>query len=360
MNRFALAIGVLCVVWTSARDTRSLDNGIKAELEKQGVPGLSLAVVKDGKVIYSQGYGFANVENQAKMRANSVHELASVSKQFTAACIVLLARDGKLKLSDRLDKFFPDCPDSWKKITVLNLLHHTSGLPDYLDVLGEIRLEADQKKIVESIQKNPVLFDAGTKFEYSNSGYSMLGFIVANVSGKPLGDFLKERIWMPLGMKQTYYNSTQEVIPLRADGYSRIGSRLIREEFTSESLSGTGDGEVMSTALDLAKWDAALWKDEFFSKAEKDLIFTPDPAHITKRKDEDVGYGFGWMIAIAGKAKVFFHAGGWAGTSTYIERHEEGRMTFIILTNADFTNLGAFIKLVQNEYLPKAKSNNND
>lgn len=356
MKLFASAICVLCVVLTNARDTRSLDTAIKAELEKQVVPGLSLAVVKDGKVVYSQGYGFANVENQAKMRANSVHELASVSKQFTAACIVLLARDGKLKLTDTMDTFFPKAPDSWKKITVLHLLHHTSGLPDYLDVLGTIREEADQAKIIESIQKNPVLFEPGAKFEYSNSGYAVLGFIITKVSGKPFGEFLKERIWSPLGMKQTYYNSTLEVIPLRADGYSRIGKRIIREEYTSESLAGTGDGQVMSTAPDLAKWDAALWKDQFFSKAEKELIFTPDPAHITKQNGKTGGYGLGWMIDFTKQGKVYSHGGGWAGTSTYIARHEAGRLTFILLSNADFTNLGAFIKLVQNEYLPKANS----
>jgi CubicO group peptidase (beta-lactamase class C family) len=292
------------------------------------VPGASLIVIKDGKPIVRRGLGYANLEEHTRATPGTNYRLASVSKQFTAACILLLKQDGKLQLTDPIRKWLPELPDSDSKISIENLLTHTSGLIDYEDLIPPDRTsqinDADVLRMIAA--QHRLNFEPGSAHRYSNGGYVLLGLIVERVSGMDLADFMKQRIFQPLGMDHTlmYEHDRGPQVPDRAYGYSENDGKWTRTDQDVTSAT-RGDGGIYSNIDDLAKWDAALYTDKLLDADSRRLAFTPkDPL-----ADPDVDYGFGWRLS----GDTVWHSGESIGFRNVIVRWPGQHLTVIILSN---------------------------
>ncbi|MCT3662927.1 beta-lactamase family protein [Elizabethkingia anophelis] len=319
----------------------------------------NVLVAEKGKVIYEKSFGLANEKTQQKLDKNTVFELASVSKQFTAMGIVQLEKEGKLSYNDPLTKYFPEL-SFYKPITIDNLLHHTSGLPDYMSLFDknwDKKKFATNKDVVEMLAKYKpeLLFVPADKYEYSNTGYALLGLIIEKVSKQSYGDYLNKKIFKPLGMANTrVYRSRYkpEKISNYALGYvvDSLGNKKLLDDLGKEYytyyLDGiVGDGMVNSTTGDLLKWDRALYGDKLVNQKDKDLIFSS----IVTKDNKDTRYGYGWAIDTKYPfGKIANHSGGWAGYITFIERDLDYDKTIIILQNNDSEAASSPVKQLRN------------
>ncbi len=198
---------------------RSIDDYVLGVIQKRHIPGVSVAIVKNGKLLQAKGYGLANVELSVPATEKTVYQLASVTKQFTATAIMMLVEQGKLGLGDKISKHLPDLPAAWKEVTIRHLLNHTSGIKSYTsvkDFFKTARKDYTHREILDLVAKDPLEFAPGEKWRYCNTGYFLLGMIIEKVSGKTYGEFLDERIFKPLGMTQTRVNDLHAIIPNRA------------------------------------------------------------------------------------------------------------------------------------------------
>jgi len=301
------------------------------------VPGASVLVVRDGKPLVRRAYGLANIEEKTAATPATNYRLASVTKQFTAASILLLAEDGRLTLDDPIRKWLPSLPETDEAITIRHLLTHTGGLIDYEDIMPDAGNEdpvTDFSKQLRDIdvlhlleKEQRVYFAAVTSYRYSNGGYSMLALIVERVSGQSFQAFLHDRIFKPLHMDNTLaYVVEGPPVPDRAYGYTPVDGKWQR---TDQSLTSAvlGDGGIYSSVDDLARWDAALYDDRLLGAASRELAFT---AH-TKTDDPDVRYGFGWRIT----GDTLWHSGESIGFRNVIVRYPKQRLTVVILSNRD-------------------------
>ena len=292
------------------------------------VAGASLIVVKDGKAVVRRGFGYANLEEHTKAGPETNYRLASVTKQFTAASILLLKQDGKLELSDPIRKYLPELPASDEKITIENLLTHTSGLVDYEDLIPSTQTaQIDDNDVLRMIaSQGRLYFQPGSAHRYSNGGYVLLGLIVQRVSGMDLADFMKQRIFQPLGMNHTLlYEHHRGPKPAnRAYGYSLIDGKWTRTDQSVTSAT-RGDGGIYSNIEDFAKWDAALYTDKLLDADSRKLAFTPkDPI-----ADPDTDYGFGWRLS----GDTEWHSGESQGFRNVIIRWPKQHVTVVILSN---------------------------
>jgi CubicO group peptidase (beta-lactamase class C family) len=293
------------------------------------VPGVSLLVVRDGKAIVRRSYGLADLENRVPAASQTNYRLASVTKQFTASAVMLLAQDGKLSISDRVKRWLPSLPPALDSVTIKQLLTHTSGIVDYEDVIPDGTTtqlhDMDVLHLLES--QDSLYFKAGTSYRYSNSGYALLALIVERASGKRFSAFLHDRIFAPLGMKNTVaHEEGFSVVPNRAYGYTLQDSAWARKD-QSVTSAVLGDGGIYSSTDDLAKWDAALYDSRLLSDTSRDLAFSPH----TTTDDPEIMYGFGWRIT----GETIWHSGETSGFRNVIVRYPSRRLTVIILSNRD-------------------------
>src|SRR5215469_2100532 len=292
------------------------------------VAGASLLVVKNGKAVVRRGYGYANLEQHIQAGPETNYRLASMTKQFTAACILLLRQDGKLRLQDHARKWLPELPASDDRITLYELLTHTSGLIDYEDLIPPNRTtQLDDADVLSMIaSQHRFYFEPGTAYRYSNGGFVLLGLIVQRISGMDLADFMKARIFQPLGMEHTlmYEHHRGPQVTNRAYGYSDINGKWTRTDQDITSAT-RGDGGIYSSIADLAKWDAALYTDKLLTADSRRTAFT---AH-TPTDDPTIGYGFGWRITGA----TVWHSGESQGFRNVIVRWPKQHVTVIILSN---------------------------
>ncbi len=296
------------------------------------VPGASLLVIRDGKPLIRRSYGYANLEDRIAATPTTNYRLASVTKQFTAASILLLTQDGKLDLDDSLRKWFPTLPEVAEAMTIRHVLSHMSGLIDYEDVIPAAMTaqlhDADVLKILET--QNETYFSPGKGYRYSNSGYALLALIVGKASGKDFASFLKERIFTPLGMHDTIaYQQGLSTVNNRAYGYSEERGTWTRTD-QSQTSAVLGDGGIYSSIEDLAKWDAALYDDRLLSAQSRDLAFTA----ATETDDPKVNYAMGWRVTdekIGGR--TLWHSGETIGFRNVIIRYPEQHFTVVLLTN---------------------------
>ncbi|HKQ38031.1 MAG TPA: serine hydrolase domain-containing protein [Verrucomicrobiae bacterium] len=310
----------------------ALDRYIESQLKQRNVPGLSLAVARDGQIERAKGYGLADVELNVPATVRTVYQWASVSKQFTAEAIMLLARDGKLRLDDPIAKHYPDAPEAWSKVTIRHLLNHTSGIKSYTSVpnfFGTIRKDYKPDELIGLVRDLPLEFEPGDKWNYNNTGYYLLGLVIEKVSGKSYGEFLAERIFKPIGMTTARVNHQFEIIPDRATGYDNRSNSLWRSEFVSPTQPFSA-GALVGTVLDLVKWDAALYTDKLLPTSDRQEMWTP-----TKLNDgKTTPYGYGWQTGDIRGHRYVAHGGGIHGFSTYILRLLDDKLTVIVLMNA--------------------------
>jgi CubicO group peptidase (beta-lactamase class C family) len=309
------------------------------------VPGAALLVVHDGRAVVRKAYGLANLEQHIPATPATNYRLASVTKQFTAAAILLLAEDGKLSLSDPIRKWFPTLPAAVDSVTITHLLSHTSGIVDYEDVMPEgttVQVhDADVLRLLES--QDTTYFKAGSSYRYSNSGYSLLSLIVQRASGKTFATFLHDRIFQPLGMKNSVaFEDGISRVANRAYGYTlRDGKWTQKDQSTTSAV--LGDGGIYSSIDDLMKWDAALYDSRLLSDESRRLAFTPH----AQTKEPGVQYGFGWMIS----GDAIWHSGETSGFRNVIVRYPKSRLTVVILTNRDGPGPGTLAKQIAQTFL---------
>ena len=295
-------------------------------------PGAAVLVLRDGRPLARRGYGLADVEAGAAVTPGTHFRLASVTKQFTAAAILLLAQDGKLSLDDPLRKWLPSLPPAAGPITLRHVLTHASGLVDYEDLMDPADTrqvhDADVLRLLE--REDRLYFAPGTGYRYSNSGYALLALVVAKASGRDFATFLRERIFAPLGMASVAFEQGVSTVPDRAYGYSFEAGRWVRTDQSTTSAV-LGDGGVYASIDDLARWDAALYDDRLLTDASRADAFA---LHTPIHDEADVdGYGYGWRIHDSGGETVRWHSGETIGFRNVIVRWPEQRFTVVVLTN---------------------------
>ncbi len=299
-------------------------------MKQHEIPGITLAIIQNGKKIKADGYGFANLEHKVPATKDTVFEIGSVTKQFTAAGIMLLVQDGKLSVDDKISTHLKDTPPFWSKITVRQLLTHTSGIKSYTGLPGfELTEHLTQAQFIEKIGAFPLEFQPGDKWDYCNTAYNLLGFIIENVSGKNYWDFMGERIFGPLGMNSTTNREPSILIPNRADGYEKNKSgKLVNRDYDLTDIFSAG--AIVSTVGDMAKWDAALNTGEILSAASKNEMWTATKLN----KGATKLYGFAWYVEPLDGHKNIGHSGSTSGFSASFQRFPDDKLSIIVLCNS--------------------------
>lgn len=342
MKRSNFLLCLLFLVRLSPAQTADrIDSLIRQEMTNQRIPGLSIAVVQQGKVVKAQGYGLANVEWQQPATAQTVYKIASLSKQFFASAILRLAEEGKLSVTDPVHRFFPDAPASWRGITVHHLLSHSSGLLRESPGFDPLKIQPDSV-VIKAAYSAPVLFKPSEKWAYCNVGYFMLAEIISRVSGQPWPQYIGDAFFSPLHMTATRTTTASELIPNRAGGYSSTG---IGMRNAPDYLAVRPSGAFLSTVLDLAKWEAALQTSAVLSQKSKTLLWTPVIETGSKQPDgSPISYGYGWNITNQNNHKMVSHGGSLPGFSAQYIRYPDDQLALIVLSNADgvrWTALGS-------------------
>lgn len=325
-----------------------VDSLVKLEMQKQNIPGISVVVVRDGKIDYVKGYGYSNLEHKVAVKPETVFQSGSVGKQFAAFAIMLLVEDGKIGLDDKLTKFFPAAPASWNSITVKNLLTHTAGFGEYADDFN-YRADYTEDSLFNIISKIPLRFAAGEKSVYSNAGYVTLGLIISKVTGKFYGEFLKQRIFDPLGMTTARIISEYDIIPNRAAGYQMVNGEIKNQDWVSPSINTTADGSMYVTALDMAKWEAGLNAGKLLKKESYELIWSP----VKLNDGSGFPYGFGWWIDTLQGKKIIEHNGTWQGFESTIKKYPQQKMAVIVFANLRRANTNRIATRILQLYQPE-------
>jgi CubicO group peptidase (beta-lactamase class C family) len=315
-----------------------------------GVPGACVLVIQENRPIFRRAYGLADVEHRVAATPATDYRLASITKQFTAAAILLLAEDDRLTLDSPVCRWLPTLPEAASGIAIRHLLTHTSGLIDYESAIADGTTaqlhDADVLQLLEA--HNRTYFPPGADFRYSNSGYALLALVVQRASGKDFASFLRERIFKPLGMRNTVaYENGISTVADRAYGYSAQHQSWMR---TDQSLTSAvlGDGGIYSCIDDLAKWEAALYDDRLLRPDSLRLAFTP----ATQTDDPVVQYGFGWCIT----GETVWHSGESLGFRNVIVRYPQRHFTVIVLTNRDNPETYPLALAIADVYMPGANN----
>ena len=305
-----------------------IDEYLRKEMQAQEIPGVALAVVRDGKIVLARGYGLANVEHQVPVKPETIFQSGSTGKQFTATAVMMLVEEGKLSLEDKITKYFPDAPESWRDITIRHLLTHTSGMTDYPSDF-DMRRDYTEDDLYQRMKPIPLAFKPGEKWSYSNLAYVTLGILIHKVSGKFYGDFLQERVFKPLEMSTARIISESDIVPNRATGYRVVNGQLKNQGWVSPSLNTTADGALYLTVYDMAKWDAALYTEKLLKKASLEQMWTPVKLNDGKTSP----YGFGWGLGSVRGHRVIEHGGAWQGFKAQISRYVDDKLTIILFAN---------------------------
>jgi len=315
-----------------------VDAAVEAQRLAQKIPGVSLAVCRDGKVVKATGYGLGNVEWNASVTPETIFQTGSVGKQFTAMAVMMLVEEGKIGLDDKLSRYVPESPEIWKEVTIRKLLTHTSGIADYAGDVGpmgnqviDLRRDYTEEELLGAFSKLKMDFAPGEKWSYSNTGYVLLGIVIHRVTGKFYGDLLQERIFGPLGMHATRIISEADIVPQRSAGYRLVKGELKNQEWVSPTLNTTADGALYTNVMDLAKWDAALREKKFVPAASYELMWSP----VKLNDGKTYPYGFGWFLSEKNGRKSVSHDGAWQGFTMGIARYLTEGLTVIVMTNLD-------------------------
>jgi len=322
-GRLPLLLSTLSLLLPAASPER-LDQQARAYYELKRFNGAVL-VAQSGKPLLAKGYGMANYEWSIPAAPDTRFRLGSITKQFTAMAVLLLEQEGKLSVDDPVSRHWSDAPEAWRGITIHQLLTHTSGLYNYTALPGyarDMRRTKSPVEILREIAERPLEFRPGTQMKYSNSGYVLLGLLIEKLSGMSYAEFVRARIFEPLGMNDTGYDSDTAILPRRAAGYERRGEELRNAQFLDMSLPHAA-GALSSTCLDLLKWDAALRERKLLSAENYRRYFTPD-------KND---YAYGWVVKERNGLVWQSHGGGINGFSTMIIRVPAKELLVVALAN---------------------------
>lgn len=320
-----IAILLLLASTCLAQDNVSrMEQVVQSYVDSKQFMGAAL-VARDGKVLLSTGYGFANLEWGVANSPASKFRLGSITKQFTAACILLLEERGKLKVDDPVKKYMTDAPAAWDKVTIFNLLTHTSGIPSFTgfpDYASTEAIATTPEKLVARFRDKPLEFQPGEKWNYSNSGYVLLGYLIEKISQQSYSEFVQENIFTPLGMKDSGYDSNSAIILHRASGYTPSAKGTIHAGYIDMSIPFSA-GSLYSTTEDLLRWEQGLMGGKLLSVASLAKMTTPF-------KND---YAFGLAVHAVNGHKVIEHGGGIEGFNTEIAYYPEDKLTVVVLAN---------------------------
>jgi CubicO group peptidase (beta-lactamase class C family) len=353
MNRhrhLLLSLSLILVFATTLR-ADDIDDFVRRVMQERHIPAVSIAVIKDGVVVRTAGYGIANVEHNSAARPDTVYKIGSVSKQFLAAGIMLLVQDGRLAVDDNLGKHLSGIPAAWQDIRLRHLLTHTSGLVREAPGFDPYKLQPDID-LIKTAYAVPLQWKPGERYEYSNVGYYILAEVIHQVSGKPWSEFLHERVFAPLGMTNTRVTTVTDIIPNRADGHVWNEEKLTKaEDWTTVRPSGA----FLSTAVDMAKWEAALQTDRILKPSSKTEMWTP----LVLNSGEKYPYGFGWELDdfppgqfITG-VPMIRHEGTIPGFRAAYGRLPKQNLAVIVLSNLDRAALDSIVAGIAVRYAPE-------
>ena len=309
-----------------------IDEFVAAQMTRQHLPGLTLVVTRNGVPVLEKGYGMADIASATPAKAQTIYRIGSISKQFAAAAVLLLQQDGKLTLDQHFAQFFPVVPPAWQDITIRQLLQHTAGLQrdfqDYLAPYYDPTRTYTADELAQAMSSIPLQSAPGAAHSYSNIGYYMIGLLIERVSGKPYADFMRERMFAPLGMDTAAMLTAAPVPGVTAAGYDWNGVAWVRGDAINPGDDGA-EGALRMSAQDLAKWDAALNADRILSKASRDLLWTP----ARLNDGSTVPYGLGWVLDSVNNLPYVWHNGQVNGFHSQLERHADQGLTIIVLCN---------------------------
>lgn len=342
-SSFGLTLLLLPAAFVPVR-ADEMDAVILEQMRARRIPGLSLAVIKEGKVVKTDGFGQANVETGTPATPETVFKIASLSKPVIATAIMLLVQEGRMALDDQARTYLVESPESWNGITIRHLLSHTSGIvrdpADY-----EPYREQPVTDVLESVYPLPLAFPPGETWLYSNVGYYALAEIISRVSGSSWDEFIVDRLFAPAGMTATRTVTTAAIVPHRASGYTETSDGMIN---APDWIAVRPSGAFLSSVVDLARWDALLGSDGPLSPASRRQMWTP----VSLNDGTPTRYGLGWYVeSFLGRRRVH-HDGQFPGFRSDYERFEDDRLTVIALANSDRTSLESIAVTVAGHYSP--------
>jgi len=349
-HRLVLSFALTLVVATRLH-ADAVDDFVKAVMEQRHIPAISIAVIKDGAVVKTAGYGLANVEHNVGARPDTVYKIGSVSKQFIAAGVMLLVQDGKLAIDDRLSRHLQGTPTAWQDITLRHLLTHTSGLVREGPAFDPYKIQPDID-VITSAYSSPLLFKPGEQYVYSNVGYYVLAELIHRVSGKPWDAFLDERIFGPLGMTSTRATTVADIIQNRAGGYVWNADTLTNAE---NWPAVRPSGAFLSTAPDMAKWEAALQTDRILKASIREQMWTP----VVLSNGRKYPYGFAWELddfppgGFTTGVTSIRHEGTIPGFRAAYTRLPKQGLAVIVLSNLDRAALDSIVAGIAVRYAPE-------
>lgn len=338
----AVVFALLSLVATAARADQ-IDEYVRAQIKEHSLPGVSLAIVQDGKVAKIGSYGMADVARGTPVVPETVFKIGSVSKQFIATGIMLLVQDGRLKVDDPVSRYLEGTPPSWQPITIRHLLTHTSGIVRESPAFDFAKAQSDAD-LIKAAYPLPLRFTPGEKWEYCNVGYFALAEIIAKVSGQPWTQFMRERVFKPSGMMLTAPTNITPMLPNRAVGYVDKDNSRPTDDFVALRPSGA----FLSTVGDLAKWDALLYTNTPLTEASRRQMWTQQRLNDGTMAN----YGFGWTVETRKNGRhVVSHGGSLPGFRSHFARFVDERATVIVLINGDDADAGGLINAVAEIYL---------
>jgi CubicO group peptidase (beta-lactamase class C family) len=306
-------------------------NSIFNEFQVGLTPGVSVSVLKDGKIVYQKEFGYADLNSKIKIEPYTNFRLASITKQFTSYSILLLEDEGKLSLDDKISEYFPELKKYASDITIKNILQHTSGFLDYESLANkQDTIQLKDKDVIKILSKQDSLyFTPGTEHRYSNSGYAILALLVEKLSGKSFANFLEEKIFTSLKMNNSVaYESGISVVKNRAFGYTKVDSGFVDSD-QSKYSAVLGDGGIYSSTVDLQKWDAEIENPTLLPKNKLDQIFVKGKTACGSEFD----YGFGWRLDPYKNYIRHYHTGGTSGFTNIYMKLPELNLTIVVLIN---------------------------
>ncbi len=347
-----LIIIIIALVMTNISSSQTVDQKLKIDSLFYNYtipnPGAAVEIISNGKLIFKKGYGYAYLEEKIPISSQTNFRLASVSKQFTATAVLLLIQRGKLNFDDRLTDIFPRFPKYGEKITVKNLLNHTSGLIDYEDLIPDTAtIQVTDHDVLECMMRqDSTYFEPDTKWQYSNTGYALLSLIIEKISGESFPNFLEENIFSPLKMNSTAAHvDGKDVIKNRAYGYDSTETGWVRHD-QSITSAVLGDGGIYSNLDDLFKWDQSLYSYDILNKKYRIASMTRSALN----NGDSIDYGFGWRLTTYKNNEIVYHTGSTQGFRNIIYRIPTKEFTVIILTNrnsaGEFVTKGIAEKIV--------------
>ena len=323
-----------------------IDDLVRANMEAEGINGIAIGIVVDGVLVERRAYGFANIETHTMVRPETVFKIASMSKAFCASAAMMLIDEGKMSLEDLVVDILPAAPESWGEIRVKHLLSHTSGIPSATGFQFSAQYTPEQ--FLALFEGTELREEPGDTFRYNNFGFATLGQVVGAVSGKPLREFVTERILKPLGMVATHYYDHRRIVPQRANGYSRRNGEHVNPNPVRPYVYD-GSGGLLTNLLDYAQWDAALRSDILLSAEIKEKMWTK----FTLNDGSQGNYGFGWFPGEVDGERVVYHGGGTQGFTSHIVRGLESGVTVFVFRNGSGSQVQPLTRAIFAAYKAK-------